>query len=203
MRVESLNLKINPPDISEVKQYMRAGGDESLALDIAVREEIAKISCVATPKACFVRLPIDFCDDGVKIGSLNMQSESLKKRLIGCEFAYIFAATVGYEVDRVVRASSIKSGLLGLAADASGSAAIEEACDSLCEIFSKNESDAGYSTKTRFSCGYGDLSIEYQGEILDMLDAKKNIGVTLTLGGMMTPTKTVTAIVGVKRADFQ
>ena len=201
MRVESLNLKINPPDISEVKRYMRAGGDESYALDIAVREEIEKICRAATPRACYARLPIAFCGDKIKIGDLYMNSESLKKRLSGCEFAYVFAATVGYEVDRVVRASSVKSGLLGLAADAAGSAAIEEACDSLCEIFSKIESGAGYSTKTRFSCGYGDLSIEYQGEILGMLDAKKNIGVTLTLGGMMTPTKTVTAIVGVERVD--
>ena len=203
MRATEVSFKINPPDISEVKRYMRAGGDSHDTLDIAVREEIEKISCVATPKACFVRLPIDFCDDGVKIGSLRMQSESLKKRLDGCELAYIFAATVGSEVDRVIRASSIKSGLLGFAADASGSAAVEQACDTLCRMFLENEREAGLVTVPRFSCGYGDLSIEYQGEILDMLDAKKNIGVTLTLGGMMTPTKTVTAIVGVKRADSQ
>ena len=203
MRATEVSFKINPPDISEVKRYMRAGDDSSEALRIAVREQIEKISCAATPKACFVRLPITFCDDGVEIGNISMKSESLKKRLLGCEFAYIFAATVGHEVDRIIRASSIKSGLLGLAADASGSAAVEEACDTLCRMFLESEKENGYVTVTRFSCGYGDLSIEYQGDILDMLDAKKNIGVTLTLGGMMTPTKTVTAIVGVKKADFQ
>ena len=203
MRVESFSLKINPPNISEVKRYMRAGGDNSEALNIAVREQIEKICSVATPRVCYARLPISFCGDKIKIGDLDMQSESLKKRLIGCELAYVFAATVGYDVDRAIRAESVKSALLGFAADAVGSAAIEETCDALCEMLSANEKNAGYSTKARFSCGYGDLSIEHQGKILDMLDAKKNIGVTLTLGGMMTPMKTVTAIAGIKKEDFQ
>lgn len=197
MRVEALNLKINTPDISEVKRYMRAGKDESQELDAAVREQIEKVYRATTPRACYVKLPLVICGDAIKIGSFEMKSQSLAKRLDGCIFAYIFAATVGSEVDRLIRASSVRSSLLGLITDASGSAAVEDACDELCRMFSESEKTDGCKTVTRFSCGYGDLSIEYQNDILKMLDAKKNIGVTLTLGGMMTPTKTVTAIVGV------
>lgn len=201
MRIENVSLKINHPDISEVKRYMRAGKDESQNLDLLVREQIEKVHLAGTPRACYVKLPIEICSDAVKIGNLEVKSQSLAKRLYGCHFAYVFAATVGSEVDRLIRAGSVRSSLLGLAADASGSAAVEEACDELCRMLSASEKAAGCLTVSRFSCGYGDLSIEYQKDILDMLDAKKNIGVTLTLGGMMTPTKTVTAIVGVKRED--
>ena len=201
MRIETVGLRLNPLDVSEVKRYMRAGGDDSSQLDATVSEQIERVCAYSVPRACYTRLPLTLFDNTVKLGGLEMQSKSLSKRLDGCEFAYVFAATVGSEVDRIIRASSVKSALLGLAADASGSAAIEETCDSLCDMLSRVEGANGYLTLTRFSCGYGDLSIEYQKSILDMLDARKNIGVTLTLGGMMTPTKTVTAIVGVKKAD--
>ena len=203
MRIENVSLKINPLDISEVKRYMRAGKDESLELDLLVREQIEKVYAVSTPRACYVKLPLVICGDAIKIGSFEMKSRSLSKRLDGCHFAYICAATVGSEVDRLIRASSVRSSILGLIADASGSAAVEETCDELCRMLSESEKADGCLTESRFSCGYGDLSIEYQKDILDMLDAKKNIGVTLTLGGMMTPTKTVTAIVGVKKDDSQ
>lgn len=201
MRIENVSLKINPLDISEVKRYMRAGKDESEELDLLVREQTDKIYTASTPRACYAKLPVEICGDTLKIGDLEMRSQSLSKRLDGCYFAYIFAATVGSEVDRLIRAGSVKSGVLGLIADASGSAAVEEACDELCRMLSASEKAVECLTVSRFSCGYGDLSIEYQKDILDMLNAKKNIGVTLTLGGMMTPTKTVTAIVGVKRED--
>ncbi len=57
----------------------------------------------------------------------------------------------------------------------------------------------GYDLRPRFSPGYGDFSIEHQGEILRMLDSAKKIGLSMTGGNMLAPTKSVTAVIGLGR----
>ena len=57
----------------------------------------------------------------------------------------------------------------------------------------------GLYLRPRFSPGYGDFSIGHQEEILRMLDAAKTIGLTMTAGGMLTPMKSVTAVIGLSR----
>ena len=50
--------------------------------------------------------------------------------------------------------------------------------------------------RPRFSPGYGDFDIHHQEEILRMLDAHKKIGLSMTESCMLTPTKSVTALIG-------
>ena len=50
--------------------------------------------------------------------------------------------------------------------------------------------------KPRFSPGYGDLSLEVQKEIFSLLDCPRKIGVSLGDSLLMTPSKSVTAIIG-------
>jgi len=51
--------------------------------------------------------------------------------------------------------------------------------------------------KPRFSPGYGDLPLETQREIFDVLDCSRRIGLMLNDSLLMSPTKSVTAFVGV------
>ena len=51
--------------------------------------------------------------------------------------------------------------------------------------------------RPRFSPGYGDFDICYQEPIVRMLNCAKTIGLTLTDSFMMTPTKSVTAVIGI------
>ena len=57
--------------------------------------------------------------------------------------------------------------------------------------------------KPRFSPGYGDLDISYQKDFIRLLDTPKKIGLSLTNGGMLAPTKSVTAIIGITNTDFR
>ena len=50
--------------------------------------------------------------------------------------------------------------------------------------------------RPRFSPGYGDFDIQYQEPLMRMLDCAKTIGLTMTDSCMMTPTKSVTALIG-------
>lgn len=198
MKIYSESINIGSPSKSEVMRYMRAGKNTSGELDRIVDESIIKIYKSIAPRVCYIYLPLEIDGDYLKAGDISIKSQSLAKRLLGCHRVCIFAATVGTDVDRIIRASSSVSSTLGLAADASGTAAVEEVCDQFCRRLDIDVSKAGECTTSRFSVGYGDLSIEYQKDIISLLDTKKHIGVSLSLGGMMTPTKSVTAIVGIK-----
>lgn len=59
--------------------------------------------------------------------------------------------------------------------------------------------EKGLYLRPRFSPGYGDFPLSAQKEILDGLEAGKRIGITLTEGYLMMPSKSVTAVIGVSR----
>jgi hypothetical protein len=78
----------------------------------------------------------------------------------------------------------------GLCLQACAAAKIEEYCDSV-----EKELPAH---RPRFSPGYGDFDITHQTDILRILDAQK-IGLTETKTHMLTPLKSVTAVIGICR----
>ena len=72
-----------------------------------------------------------------------------------------------------------------------------ERIEALCNKFN-SEISAKSQTAPRFSPGYGDLPIELQREIFLALDCPKRIGLTLNQSLLMSPTKSVTAIIGIR-----
>lgn len=198
MSVKVIEIMTAPPSLDEVLRYMKAGQMPDKDITSAANMAIERICTATRARACYKELPVELLGGGeIRLGSLRLESTNLESRLSGCSSAYVFAATVGSEVDRIIRAESTRSSLSGLCADAAGSAAIECACDEVNEQIRVACEREGKHTKTRFSAGYGDLSIEYQKDICSLLETKKNIGVALGEGGMMNPQKSVTAIIGV------
>lgn len=182
-------------DFDEALRYMgvRGGTCDGQLLQMVsdVCELLRKnINC----KACYTLLDVVHVSEStVLLGPLEIESLDFKRNLRGCTSAYLFSATVGISVDRFISRMTSMSASRGLAADSLASAAIEGLCDSLCEKLS-----CGVKLRRRFSPGYGDLSLAYQNEFINMLKAPKNIGIALTSSLMMTPTKSVTAVVGVE-----
>ena len=79
---------------------------------------------------------------------------------------------------------------------ACAAALLEEYCDSEQEKIARELEPEGLYLRPRFSPGYGDLDIHYQKPLMRMLDCAKKIGLTMTDSYMMTPTKSVTAVIG-------
>jgi hypothetical protein len=131
-------------------------------------------------------------DNAIDFGFCEIKNENLYKNLSGCDSVYIFAATPGVAVDRLVMRYSKLSPAKAMICDSIGSSAIEVWCD---EVNDKISSFG--KTKPRFSPGYGGVSLEYQKDILAFLDAEKKLGITLSDSFMMIPAKSVTAFVGV------
>lgn len=127
--------------------------------------------------------------------SFTLKSEKLSKNLNGCEGAFIFTATTSVSVDRLIRKYMELQLSRAVIIDAIGSSAIESFCDLLCEHL---QNEYGVNFRPRFSPGYGDLNINTQPLVLGCCDASRKVGVTLTHNNLMIPSKSVSAIAGVR-----
>jgi cobalamin-dependent methionine synthase I len=106
----------------------------------------------------------------------------------------LFAATAGSGIDRLILKYNKLSPARAVVIQAMGAALVEQWCDEICDTFTQKLG----ANKNRFSCGYGDLPLTLQREIFPALNVTKNLGITLSDNCFMTPSKSVTAIVGIK-----
>lgn len=126
-------------------------------------------------------------------------SSGLARHLKGCDRLLLFGATLGTRVDIALRRISVRSIAEGAAAQAVAASLIESYLDQQ-EIVWKKDLPAVWQYRTRFSPGYGDWDLAEQQKIFRLLDCAKTIGLTLTAGGIMAPTKSVTAVIGIDRS---
>lgn len=127
------------------------------------------------------------------------QGKSIAEHLEDCNEAYIMGATVGFELDRLVAILMCDDPLMGILVDTCGSCAIESYCDDICEELQKNSEK---QLTWRFSCGYGDFPISQQLDFARLLKMEKNIGVYTDMNTfMMSPQKSVTAVIGIKESN--
>lgn len=175
-----------------IEEYLGYYELETNAETVDIIEKCKKevLDCVDY-KACLAKVTCCKTESGICLDFMESESKSLAGNLKNCETAYVFAATTGAALHRLISRNFLISPLLGMVTDAIGSAAIEAFCD----YINKSLGDVDY-LRPRFSPGYGDLSLECQQTILDFLGAKKHIVLALTDGGMLTPVKSVTAIIG-------
>ncbi len=140
-------------------------------------------------------------EDCVVFGDHEIKSRDLAGRMYECKEAYILAATLGSDVDRLLSRDAILQPSLAVAEQAAATALIEQHCDEVCAELKSTLAD-GMSLLPRFSPGYGDCSLEEQSFCIDTLNASRRIGLTCTDSFILTPLKSVTAFVGVSMSPF-
>ena len=123
-----------------------------------------------------------------------LTGQDIRRHLSGCSDCVLLCATLGPQVDALIRRTQVCDMAQALWLDAAASAAIEEVCDGTQQQIALT---LGKSLTTRFSCGYGDLPLSAQGDFLRVLDAGRRIGLTLSPSGMLIPIKSVTAVAGI------
>lgn len=176
----------------EALRYLNIKSPDEALLRLTM-DCIDEAKSIASLKAVYVKSGVTVENDRVRLDFMEMKSSKLAAFLNGCKDAYVFAATMGARADMLVNKYLKTEASRGVIFNAACVAVVESFCDRLNGYLTGADS----STK-RFSPGYGDLSLEYQRELLAYLDAERKIGVSLTDGCLMVPTKTVTAIVGIK-----
>ena len=133
----------------------------------------------------------------VKDTNLFLTGNSIKKHLDGCDKAVLMAVTISADADRLIRIAQIRDMAEAVVIDSLCSVAVEQACDR-AELIIKEE-NPGYYQTFRFGLGYGDLPISLQGQFLHVLNAPKQIGLNVSSTDMLTPTKSVTAVIGLSK----
>jgi hypothetical protein len=128
--------------------------------------------------------------------SLQVQSADLEKHLAGCGSVFLFAATLGTQADTLLRRWSASDMSLAVVGQACAAALLEHYCDECMAKLSATLPKGQY-LRPRYSPGYGDFSLDFQRPLLDLLDAGRRIGLSLTKGGMLVPAKSVTAVIGI------
>ena len=132
-------------------------------------------------------------------GVLDVTSRSLAVHLADCEEVLFFGATLGVEADRLIRQYSVRDISQGLLMEAAASAIIESCCNSWQLNKEKQLNKEHKTLRPRFSPGYGDFDVKHQWDFIRLLDLPRTIGVTPTDSGMLVPTKSVTALMGISR----
>ena len=128
------------------------------------------------------------------------ESCNLSKHLEGCHAAYLVCGTLGAGFDAMHRRVSVASGTDALIVQAIGAAAIEKWMDSV-EDEIRAELGPGETLRPRYSPGYGDFPLEVQKDFERILEMPKTVGVTLSDSLLMTPTKSITAVIGLTEID--
>lgn len=184
------------PEVSmrEILRYARSAADDTetvrLALD-CLDEVLPTLSYRAVYTVEDVTVTGEVCD----IGGIRIRSAALAKNLSGVSRAVLVCATVGLGPDRLVMKYSRSRPARALIMQAIGAERVEAVLDALTEEL-KGEYGA---LRPRFSVGYGDAPLESQREITERLETAKRIGVSLSESMIMTPTKSVSAIIGIDK----
>ena len=196
------NYQQPPLDRREALRY--AGAKELPPEQAPLFEEcIAELLPLLSYKVCWRFFPVGGSTastpsqangDELDLGFAKVRSRSLAANLAGCNEMLLFAATVGIAPDRLVSKYGRISPVKALFCQAIGAERIEALCDAFCKEVAMNTG----ALRPRFSPGYGDLPLQLQTMIFSVLDCSRKIGLTLTDSLLMTPTKSVTALVGIE-----
>lgn len=140
-----------------------------------------------------VRVSVSYpCEGFIDLGFGEFQSFDLYKNLSGAKEAFIFAVTIGMGVDRHLMKLYSLSAAEHFISDGIASALAEAACDRVNDILAK-----GLNVRQRFSPGYGDFPLELQPKVLSAVNAGRLLGITLSASLLMTPKKSITAVMGI------
>ena len=197
--------------IPERREILRYLGYKGAAPDKEILREIE--TCIrdlneaVTPRFVYERFALSreetphsenrLGEEQLCFAGIRVTSRDLSVNLRDCCGVYLMAVTLGPGPDLLVRRASVGRMSRAVIYQAAAAAMTEVWCDRINERIRKEAGKEGLYTRPRFSPGYGDLPLSLQKEISRILNMPKEIGVSLTDTMLMTPSKSVTALIGV------
>jgi len=194
-RIETKTYSSAPINFGEIMRYANAkAADETLkSLVNSCVSECEKESAVRYA-VCFAETPVSANGDEADFSFFKTKSKDLVTALRGAESALIFAATVGFGIDRLIKKYSVINPSKALIFQALGAERVETFTDLFLTEYEKTH---GVRLSPRFSAGYGDLPLTVQKDVFRLLTPQKRLGLTLNDSLLMSPSKSVTAFAGI------
>ncbi len=183
-------------DRREILRYSLCTGCED-ASTLDVMEECIKEcerSASFSRRVSYIELPVrslDASSGQIDLEHITVTSRDLAKNLEGCKKVVVFAATIGPGIDRLIKKYVKLDPAKALFMQAIGAERVEDACNTFCDTYPEK-------LRPRFSPGFGDLALSIQPDILRLVNASKNLSITLDEGFLMSPSKSVTAFAGIR-----
>ena len=193
-------VKLGPIDRKETARYLGYGNNEPDEVILKMMDECeGPLMEACRPSFCYGVFDIVLCSEEKVVLSecaLELCGHDIVKLLQNCSQAVLFAATLGSGVDALLRKLQISSMPKALLTDAMAGTAIEQ----ICNDFQKELllQFPNMQQTMRYSPGYGDLPLSLQKDFLATVEAGKRIGLAVTEGNMLSPVKSVTAIIGLR-----
>lgn len=199
-RIEPERLAIAPIERRAWLRYMGVGAPTKEVEELINACEREAGKCFDF-RVCYRDFAIRIAKNEVDLGFARVKSTSLCQHLEGCDRILLLAATVGIGIDRLIAKYSRLSPARALCLQALGTERVESLCDAACVCLASEWETGGKRLTSRFSPGYGDLPLALQKDIFRVLDCPRQIGLSLNQSLLMTPTKSVTAIVGLRDVE--
>ena len=196
-----------PVVLTEDTVYSRLGRNRVLnrlpeAQKSLIGKHIAEGVALCRPAGCWRRLNIVEKNAGAVTleNGDTLNSASLAELLKSSHAVLLTASTVGSGIVEASAAAAVAGeGVKALVYDAVGSEMADEAIGWIHEYVGQQlKRGSEKLTRRRFSPGYGDLGLENQKIIYDILNLEK-LGIRLNESLIMVPEKSVTAISGIER----
>lgn len=170
-------------------------GDICLAVDVSIE----KAKTLASPRVVSaIKRILKIGPDFLEIeGGYKFSGKRISSFLKAAGRVHLFLATIGGELEN--EASSLMSqseNLAGYLMDRAGSFAVESLAESVEEGLRKEYEAKGLTISMRLSPGYCDWPVEEQLVLSKILDFPR-AGVTLNEACMMSPKKSISAMVGI------
>jgi len=199
------DLKQIQPDLTETARYLGYKKLDVPQSEIAeiIASAAEKMKAILQPRCCYeiFDLSIEEINNSgnkyhhIHFADLNFDSVDLGRNLHQCKKVAIFAATIGPQVDAMIRKAEHISSVEAAVLQATGAMYIEKVVD-LVNLKIKEEAEkAGFQTRPRYSPGYGDIPLTIQKDFFRLLPCSR-IGLSLMNTLIMAPEKSVTAFVG-------
>ena len=182
--------------LAEALRYAGVKSPDDEAVRRLMEKAVVAAERLAVPKSRARIFDIRRVSGGIELGGALLSGSSAQKLLSGCGRAAVVAVTAGHALDAEIRRLSAFDMVSAVALDAAGTAAVEAAADE-AEISLKTELRGAELTR-RFSPGYGDMPLSFGRDIIRLTEAERYLGITLTESDTLLPSKSVTAVIGIK-----
>ena len=178
--------------LNKIELAARLGKGVDINSDI-VNTFVEQYNQKANKRYSYVKLSCKCANDICCFEEILVKSSTLAKVLEESNEVIFLAVSSGIEVDQLINKCTIQNSPSAFYIDAIASAGIE----SYIEYIS-NQICAGLNGTKRFSPGYADFPLEFQSYLLERLSAKETLGIMLSKDYLMIPTKSITAVIGIK-----
>ena len=179
-------------DIAQAARYFGTRGEADAATLRLLEQCAVPLLAAAMPRAVWLEADVTALTEA---GLL--QGEDVMRHLEGCSRAILLAVTLGAGVDAQIRRAGVGDIAASVASDALGSALAEQAADAAEAELRQWAAGQGKYLTGRYSPGYGDWPITVQPRIAAVLDTARRAGICVTDSNLMTPRKSITALLGV------